>query len=185
VLILRHDNRAALHLLARLLRDAEPKARFNSVIEIQAVQALAFQAARDTPAALAALEHALTLAEPEGYVRVFVDEGEPMRSLLQRMKDEVRSARVKSYVTELLAAFPATVDLHPSALIPHPLIEPLSEREREVLNLIAAGLSNHEIADKLIISLGTVKTHINNIFGKLDAKNRTQAVARARELNLL
>jgi LuxR family maltose regulon positive regulatory protein len=192
-LIIRQNSPAALHLLTRLLRDAELKARFNSVIEIQAVRALALQAEDDTSAALSALEHALTLAEPEGYVRVFVDEGDLMRCLIAdfRLSIAERSPRLGSYVDKLLAAFPAARSTSRDPQISRPpsasanLVEPLSERELEVLRLIADGLSNHEIADKLIIGLGTVKTHINNIFGKLGVKNRTQAVTRARELNLL
>jgi LuxR family maltose regulon positive regulatory protein len=104
---------------------------------------------------------------------------------------EKQTSRLQPYVAKLLAAFPAVSLTSPDLSIGNQpaktqnLVEPLSVREIEVLRLVADGFSNHEIADKLIIGLGTVKTHINNIFGKLDVKNRTQAVARARELNLL
>jgi LuxR family maltose regulon positive regulatory protein len=193
ILIIRQDHAAALQLLSRLLRDAEPKARFNSVIEIQMLRALALQAAGNAPEALAALEQALIRAEPEGYIRTFVDEGQPMRLLIAecRMQIEKRGGALKSYVDKLLTAFLGfTLTTPASQIINQPpqinnLIEPLSDREREVLHLIADGLTNHEIAARLIIGLGTVKTHTNNIFGKLAVKNRTQAVARARELNLL
>ena len=157
------------------------------------LRALAFQTAGDAHDALAALEHALTLAEPEGYVRTFVDEGEPMRLLIADfgLLIEEQTSHLQSYVAKLLAAFPGVPLISLDSSIGNQqskiqnLVEPLSDRELEVLRLVADGLSNHEIADKLIIGLGTVKTHINNIFGKLDVKNRTQAVARARELNLL
>ena len=200
ILMIRQDSQAALQLLTRLLQDAEPKARFDSVIEIQMLRALALHAEDNTPEALIALEQALSLAEPEGYIRVFVDEGEALRWLLSefRLPIEMRSTHLHAYLDKLLAAFPepallrplshisqhtATLRGHLSA-VSH-VIEPLSDRELEVLRLIADGLSNHEIATKLVVGLGTVKTHINNIFGKLAVKNRTQAVARARELNLL
>jgi LuxR family maltose regulon positive regulatory protein len=193
VLIVQQNHQAAQQLLARLLHDAEPKARINSVIEILALQALIAHAQGNTTDAVVVIERALTLAEPEGYIRTFVDEGEPMRLLMAdyRLQLERRDGTLKSYVDKLLMAFPSVTPLAPASQIRNQqseinnLVEPLSERELEVLHLIADGLSNHEIADKLVIGLGTVKTHINNIFGKLDVKNRTQAVARARELNLL
>ncbi|MFN8597898.1 MAG: LuxR C-terminal-related transcriptional regulator [Anaerolineae bacterium] len=193
VLIVRQNSREALQLLTRLLHDAESKARFNSVIEIQMLRALAFQAEGNAHEAFTALEGALTLAEPEGYIRTFIDEGEPLRLLMADfgLLIEKRPGPLRRYVDQLLSAFPTghSTSHEPSignqqSTINH-LIEPLSDREREVLRLIADGFSNQEIAAKLIIGLGTVKTHINNIFGKLGAKNRTQAVARARELNLL
>jgi LuxR family maltose regulon positive regulatory protein len=184
VMIARQKWDDAQQLLSRLLLAAERAGRLGRVIEILALQALAAYAQGDTAGAVDALERALTLAEPEGYIRTFVDEGEPIRLLLERVKAEDRG--MKEYAAQLLAAFKVMDKLHPSAFIPQPsLVESLSERELEVLRLIADGLSNHEIADKLVIGLGTVKTHINNIFGKLDVKSRTQAVARARELNLL
>ena len=204
VLIIRHNSAAALHLLARLLRDAETEGRFNSVIEIQLLRALALQSQGDQAAACTALEHVLTLAEPEGYSRTFVDEGEPLRLLMAdcRMQIEKRDGHLKSYLDRLLAAFPAPpLTVHEPSLSSQQhlhraadavqvstvgnLIEPLSDREREVLRLVADGLSNQEIASKLIIGLGTVKTHINNLYRKLDVNSRTQALARARELKLL
>jgi LuxR family maltose regulon positive regulatory protein len=126
------------------------------------------------------------LAQPEGYVRLFVDEGEPMRLLLQRRKAE--GGRMNEYAGKLLAAFGQqniAADLHPSAFIPQPLIEPLSERELEVLRLVAQGLTNNEISQRLVLALSTVKGHNLRIFGKLQAQNRSEAVRRARELGLL
>ncbi len=182
----------ALRWLAWLLPAAEAGGRTSSVIEILILHALALQAQGDSKEALTVLERALTLAEPEGYVRIFVDEGEPMAALLGRMKadplSEGRSGRMKAYIHKLLAAFDVggqETSLHPSFLIPHPLIDPLSERELELLRLVAVGRSNQEIAQELFLALGTVKKHLNNIFGKLEAQSRTQAIVRARELNLL
>jgi LuxR family maltose regulon positive regulatory protein len=147
--------------------------------------------------AFAALDQALTLAEPQGYVRTFVDEGEPLRLLLQRMKAEGRSPSMNDYMNKLLAAFATpegqSAKVHPfdiaqdkpSSFNLQPPVEPLRDRELEVLSLIAEGRSNQEIADKLILGLSTVKTHVNNLFRKLDVSSRTQAIARARELGLL
>ncbi|MDY6875407.1 MAG: LuxR C-terminal-related transcriptional regulator [Chloroflexota bacterium] len=170
----------ALRLLARLLEAAQTAGRTGSVIEILALQALAFQAQSDLERALSALEQALSLAEPEGFVRIFLDLGEPMVRLLRRALSQ---GIAPNYVARLLAAFGEEVELTSPAM--ESLIEPLSERELEVLRLIAAGLSNPEIAEELVIAVSTVKSHTNHIYGKLGVKNRTQAVARARELDLL
>ncbi len=170
-------------LLTRLLRAAEAQNRTGSMLEILVTQALASRAQGNTPAALATLEHALTLAEPEGYVRIFVDEGEPMRLLLERMKAE--GGKMKEYIHRLLAASGARQDIHPSSFIPQPLLVPLSPRELEVLRLIAQGLSNQEIADRLFLAVSTVKGYTRTIFDKLQVQRRTEAVARARELGLL
>lgn len=174
---------AALGLLARLLAAAEAGGRAGSVIEILLLQALAHEARGDLQRALVPLERALDLAEPEGYVRSFVDEGPPLARLLERMRDEGRG--VKEYLHTLRAAFGAHLDTHPSALSPQPLVEPLSEREREVLRLIAEGLSNQELAARLYLSPHTVKVHTRNIYGKLGVTSRTQAVARGRALGIL
>jgi len=176
----------AVDLLEKLYQAAEHAGFLWLRVKTLTLQALTYHALNDTRTAFDRLGYALALAEPEGYVRVFADEGEPLRLLIldSRSLIEKQTSHLKPYVARLLAAFPAAHQVPSDPQIKN-LIEPLSDREREVLRLIADGLSNHEIADKLIIGLGTVKTHINNIFGKLDVKNRTQAVARARELNLL
>jgi len=168
----------ALTLLERLLKIAENAKRMGSLIDILTVQALAHQAQGDTEQASASLERALTLAEPEGYYRTFVEEGEPMAILLAKLE----SQQLKKYVEKLLPAFE-----HPKnvQLIPQTLIDPLSERELEVLRLVAQGLSNGEISKQLFLAMSTVKGHNLRIFGKLQAKSRTEAVARARELGLL
>jgi LuxR family maltose regulon positive regulatory protein len=141
---------------------------------------LALQAQGDLDRALALLERALSLAEPEGYVRVFVAEGEPVARLLYLAAER---GIAPAYAGRLLAALPA---LEPAVQEPQAeMLEPLSERELDVLRLIAKGLSNKEIAERLVVSLRTVKWHASNIYGKLAVKNRTQAVAKARSLGIL
>jgi LuxR family transcriptional regulator, maltose regulon positive regulatory protein len=171
-----HD---AKGLLERLLQAAEEGRRMGSVIEISVLLALAHAAQRDISLALASLGRALTLAGPEGYVRIFVDEGEPMRSLLREA--ESRNIQVK-YVSKLLAAFgEADYRLPFSPALP----EQLSRREIEILRLIKSGLSNRLIAKALTVEESTIKTHINNLYGKLGVQSRTQAIGRAAELSLL
>ncbi|RPI50092.1 MAG: hypothetical protein EHM56_11410 [Chloroflexi bacterium] len=174
VLLAEGSHGAALALSDRLLQQAQTAGRNGRAIEVLILQALAFQGSNDTPQALAALDRALTLARPEGYIRVFIDEGRPMMQLL----NQARSHRLGAgYAAQLLLSTRL-----PSA---QPLIELLTAREIEVLKLIESGLSNDEIASRLVISLATVKRHISNIYGKLDVPSRTQAVFRARELRLL
>jgi LuxR family transcriptional regulator, maltose regulon positive regulatory protein len=174
----------AIRLLERLLRAAEAGQRTGSVIEILVLQALALQARDDVPAALASLQRALTLAEPEGYVRIFVDEGPPMASLLSAFMKQGAAAKhgiAPSYVRRLLAAINKTEDSTPAT---QGLIEPLSERELEVLRLLGTDLGGPEIARELVVSLNTVRTHTKNIYAKLGVNNRRAAVRRARELDL-
>ncbi|HLE29010.1 MAG TPA: LuxR C-terminal-related transcriptional regulator [Anaerolineales bacterium] len=169
----------ALALLESALPIAEKMKRIGLVIEYEILIALAAQALGQTGKAMQALERAMTLAEPEGFVRIFVDEGKPMARLLY----EAASQRTKpEYAGRLLAAFPIATPSRPKHA---EMIEPLSARELEVLRLIAEGLSNEEIAQRLVLSLPTVKWHTGNIYGKLSVKNRTEAVAKARSLGLL
>ena len=170
-----HD---ATRLLERLLRAAEEGARTGSVIEILVLQALAHQLRDDIPAALACLERALALAEPEGYVRIFVDEGPPMASVLRAA---AKQGIAPSYVRRLLAAVNTTEDSTP---VSQALIDPLSERELDVLRLLGTDLDGPEIARELIVSLNTVRTHTKNIYAKLGVNNRRAAVRRAKELDL-
>lgn len=178
-----HD---ALSLLKRLLKAAEDQNRMGSILEILIVTALAYHALGNTSQAFSSLEHALILAEPEGFVRIFVGEGEPMRSLLADFKRSLeKQARGKShelveYVNKLLSTFAEPKEKQQSKLV-----GPLSKRELEILQLIAQGLSNSEISKRLFLALNTVKGHNRIIFDKLQAQNRTEAVARARELGLL
>ena len=177
-------------LLERLLKAAEEGGRKGSVIEILVLQAIAYHAQGDLPAALLPLQHALALAEPEGYVRMFLDEGSSMMQLLREASAREIMPRqgLPTYTDKLLAAFEAEKrksedkpDLPPA----QPLIEPLSQRELEILQLIAQGLSNREIGERLFLALDTVKGHNRKIFDKLQVQSRTEAVARARELGLL
>jgi LuxR family maltose regulon positive regulatory protein len=172
-------------LLTRLLQAAEAQKRRGSALDILLVQALAHEAQGNRPQALTALERALSLAEPEGYVRIFVDEGEEMRLLIEQLSRN-RDHPLSDYVDKLLAAFthPGTV---PKSAIIHQksdMIEPLSERELEVLKLLRSELSGPEIAGQLIVSVNTLRTHTKNIFNKLGVNNRRAAVRRAKELDL-
>ncbi|MBK7318822.1 LuxR C-terminal-related transcriptional regulator [Candidatus Villigracilis affinis] len=180
-----------LKLLEGQLKLAQKQNRLHSQIEILVLQAFALQAKGESAQAISSLEKALSLAEPEGYLRIFVNEGEFLRLLIL----DVRSAIEKSpyflfgYVEKLLAEFPQPTELQiQKSKFENPkpeLIDPLSDRELEVLRLIAQGLSNQEITQKLVVTLSTVKGHNLRIFAKLQAKSRTEAVARARELGLL
>jgi LuxR family transcriptional regulator, maltose regulon positive regulatory protein len=169
----------AVGLLERLLESAEQGDRTGGIIEILVLQALAEQMRGGVPAALAPLERALTLAEPEGYVRTLVDEGRPMADLLAAA---VKRRTAPNYVRRLLTAFGDTEDTTTATQV---LIEPLSERELDVLRMLATDLAGPEIARQLIVSLNTVRTHTKNIYVKLGVNNRRAAVRRAEELDLL
>jgi LuxR family maltose regulon positive regulatory protein len=170
----------AMTRLERLLQTAEAQGRTDITIEAQILKALAQWQRGDRIEAATSLERALRLAEPEGYVRRFVDYGLPMARLLQ----ETRARSVMpDYVERLLAACNADPDFGDTAT--RVLPEPLTAREGEVLELLAAGLTNPEIAEQLVISAQTVKKHAGNIYGKLGVHTRTEAVTRARELSLL
>jgi LuxR family maltose regulon positive regulatory protein len=183
----------AVELLDRLLDDAEAKARMGSVLDILIVRALAQWRQETHTDALLTLERALILAAPEGFIRRFVDEGPVMAAMLQAAQAR---GIAPDYSTRLLAAFPRTegrglrtesAEATHAALSPRPsaLVEPLSARELEVLRLIASGKSNAEVARTLVIAISTVKTHTNSIFSKLQVTSRTQAIALARDLQLL
>jgi LuxR family maltose regulon positive regulatory protein len=168
----------ALTLLKRVIEPAETEGRTGDLIEALALRSLGCWNGGDRGGALTGLGHALQLAEPEGYIRLFADLGRPMAELL-------REARARSvmpdYVDRLLAAFDVTL----ATSADHRLPEPLSVREKEILKFLAAGLTNREIADRLVISPETVKKHSASIYAKLAVGNRTEAAARARELQLL
>ncbi len=190
-----------LALLDPLLPGMEREGRIEVVIQIQVLRALAFQATGHPEQALKTLEHALTLAEPSGYIRTFADEGERMRSLIARMLTsedfrnplfrglQIVNQKLCSYADRLLAAFDHAPSLRsPRAEIRHlqsEIVEPLSEREIEVLRLLAAGQSNPEIAQALYVAVSTVRSHAKSIYGKLNVHGRWEAVQRAKELGLL
>ena len=178
-------------LLERLLAAAESQKRTGSVIEILLTQALVHQAQNNRSQSLAALERALALAEPEGYRRIFVDEGEAMRLLLLKFRssnEKQATLSLRGYVDNIVAAIsPPAAIISKSAVTSqgNVIIEPLTNRELEILCLIAEGHSNAAISRRLYLALSTVKGHNLRIFDKLQAQNRTEAVARARELGLL
>jgi LuxR family transcriptional regulator, maltose regulon positive regulatory protein len=187
---LRFENPEVHNLLERLLTLAESQNRLGSVIEILLTQSLAYRAQSRQPEALAALKRALTLAAPQGYLRTFVDEGEQMRLLIGdfRLKITNSTHPLFAYANKLLATFLPAAEAIAQSKIENQnseIFEPLTERELEVLRLVAQGLSNAEISQRLYLALSTVKGHNQRIFDKLQAQNRTEAVVRARELGLL
>jgi LuxR family maltose regulon positive regulatory protein len=186
ILIAQKQFDEAIGLLQRLLEATEIGGRISRMIEILTLQALVYQAKGEPSQAISTLEQALNLAGPEGFIRTFVDEGLPMARLLYEALDREIAP---DYVRRLLAAFPVTKPKGTASIKSQvdqsELIEPLSEREIEVLQLIAKGLTNRVIATRLVLSVHTVKTHSRNIYGKLGVNNRTQAVNRARSLGIL
>jgi LuxR family maltose regulon positive regulatory protein len=192
VLLAQHQPTVALQRLELVLERATSGWRWNHVIEVRLLQALAYQMCQQEALALSVLLEALYLAEPEGYVRRFVDEGAPMAGLLSRLREEQRDAKLTSYLDRLLAAFPQQSNVRQSSpkragkhSTARSLSASLSERELEVLRLLARGASNQEIAQELAIVVDTVKRHVSQIFSKLGVKNRVQAVRQARALGLL
>jgi LuxR family maltose regulon positive regulatory protein len=178
----------ALDLLAQIYESARRVQGIGLMIEARSAQALIYQAQGKLEHALDVLGDALAMSEPEGYVRTYADRGVPMAQLLSQA---AARGMMPDYTAKLLAAFgtqaPQSAQKPRSGISPppQPLVEPLSPRELEVLELIAQGLSNREICERLFLALSTVKGHNRNIYGKLQVQSRTQAVARARELGLL
>jgi LuxR family maltose regulon positive regulatory protein len=169
----------SLQLLHSLIADAEGMGRTRSMIEILTLQSLAYEQQGNTEEALTNIRHVLSLAEPGGFIRIFVDEGKPMSTLLRHAASR---GIFTHYVSRLLSAFSDSG--HFSLATSQPLIDPLSERELEVLRLIAQGLSNHEIATELFVAVSTVKTHVKSIYRKLNVGNRFEAIERVRDLSL-
>ena len=180
-------------ILDQLFQAAEENKRTGDLIEILIQQASYWYALNKKDHALQLIERALTLAKSEGFVRSFVDEGEPIRSLLLECQSSINtrigvaidneSLRLLTYTDKLLAAFSQLAPMEKIKVEPN--IEPLSEREFDILRLIATGRSNNEIAEILVIALSTVKSHINNLYGKLGTNRRTEAISIARDLGLL
>jgi LuxR family maltose regulon positive regulatory protein len=175
LLLAQNEKAAAMQKLQELYEIATQAGCGSGTIEVRALQALA----APTPAeALHFLEEALKLAQGEGFLQTFLDKGEPMKALLEKLKPQ--GGALKEYIRSILAAFGKTGRMPTT----QPLIEPLSERELDVLRLVAEGMSNGEIAKRLVVSVGTVKSHVHSIIEKLEVQSRTQAVARARDLKL-
>jgi LuxR family maltose regulon positive regulatory protein len=184
------ETKTALEILEHWQPHAKTAGRMTQFVEICVLKALGLQAQGDTSAALASLEQSLWLAEPEGYVQMFLEAGAPMAGLVRRA---VEAGIAPGYASRLLAAFEATPeDDRQSAKddgSPRQadlwLAEPLTPRELEVLHLIGAGYSNQQIAESLVITVNTVKKHTSGIYSKLGVHSRTQAVAQARDLGLI
>ena len=194
VLLAQERPAEALALLDRLHAAAAAQDRTGSLIEIGALRALALAASSQATDAVNVLADALTLACPRGYVRVFADEGPPMAALLGRLIAAQRAGPSGSgfqaaasvplgCLARLRSAFGAEPAAPHAAAVPG-LIDPLTSRELEVLQMLAAGKSNQAIAGQLVVTLDTVKKHVSHVLGKLGAANRTEAVSRARELGL-
>lgn len=197
VLLAQNNHGEALDLLSHLEETARAAGRMGRVIEILLLQALALREIGDSEQARLALTKCLTLAEPEGYLRIFLDEGQPMQMLLAQWLAHAGAGQLRDYAISLLSQFeiePFGIATAKDKGFParaafaspgQSLAEPLSERELEVLHLIALGRTNQEIARQLIVAPGTIKSHTASIYRKLDVANRTEAVARARQLGIL
>jgi LuxR family maltose regulon positive regulatory protein len=178
-----------IRLLTRLEESAESGGRTGRLIEILILKALTLQILGETAQALAALEKSLSQAEPEGYIRIFMHEGPPMQRLLAQWSAHAGANPLRDYAIRLLTQFDA--EPHTIAVASEKgssggdLVEPLSQRELEVLHLMALGKTNQEIAGQLFVAPGTIKAHAASIYRKLDVTNRTEAVARARQLGIL
>ena len=187
------DFKGSVDFVNRLMPEAEQEGRRGRLGEMAMLRALALRAEGKTTQALESLQHALTLAQVGGHIRLFLDEGAAMAELLQLA---LSRGIVPEYGARLLAAFHGmeareqSTEALPSArsvLSPHPsaLLEPLTDREQEVLRLLAAGMSSPEIAQHFVVSINTVKTQIRSIYGKLDVHSRDEAIAKARALRLI
>jgi LuxR family maltose regulon positive regulatory protein len=189
VLIAQNKPNEAIGLLSHLEETARSAGRMGRVIEILLLEALAMQEMSDSEHAILALTKCLTLAEPEGYVRVFLDEGRPMQLLLAQWLAHAGSSPLRDYAIHLLSQFDAephgVMAAQEKASPAGNLIEPLSQREKEVLSLMGTGFSNRQIAENLVLSEGTIKFHVHNILQKLEVHSRTAALVRAKELKLI
>jgi LuxR family maltose regulon positive regulatory protein len=191
ILLAKDQPATALQRLEPVVERATAGQRWGHVIEIRLLQALAHQKFHEESQALVALSEAVRLGEPEGYIRSFVEEGEAMAVLLRKLREEQRKVGPTPYLDRVLAAFcqPGQKQVSQSKRMAkqtqvQSLLEPLSERELQVLQLLEKGASNLEIAQELVIVVDTVKRHVSHIFAKLGVQNRVQAVRQAHELGL-
>jgi LuxR family maltose regulon positive regulatory protein len=192
ILLAKDRPTAVLQHLEPVLERATTGQRWGHVIEIRLLQALAYQRLNEQSQALEALSEAIRLAWPEGYFRCFIEEGLLMAELLYKLRKQQRKVGETFYLDRVLAAFPKPSQMPPSPskrrtkqTTTQPLLEPLSERELQVLQLMAKGAANQEIAQELVIAVDTVKRHVSHIFAKLGVRNRVQAARQAQELGLL
>jgi LuxR family maltose regulon positive regulatory protein len=184
--IAQQNYQKALDQINELIPRAEQMKRFGNVIDALVLKAVVYFSNNQRQEAQDALQKALALAEPEQYCRIFIDKGEPIRQLLLTLQQTNQPPNLQTYITQLLAAFESPVSSRQSSIIyPQSSIDPLSERELEVLQLIVAGYTNRQIADQLFVAQSTIKTHINNIYSKLDVSSRSEAITRAQELRLI
>ena len=181
ILILQGRFNDALGLLNRLIAEDEKTGRILNQIETLVLKALVLNKINNGTESIVTIQKALSLAEPGGYTRVFIDEGPPIAKLLERIIDTEDNDIPKAFVKNLLAA----LRLFQIAKSDNSLFERLSERELEVLRFIASGLTNKKTSEELFISVSTVKTHLQNIYGRLNVHSRTEAIVKARELGLL
>ncbi|MCA9910400.1 MAG: tetratricopeptide repeat protein, partial [Anaerolineae bacterium] len=179
----------AIQLLSELEAHAQAGGRTGRLLGIMILKAFALQMLGDPEAALALLATCLTLAEPEGYARSFLDEGQPMQLMLAQWLAHAEPGPIRDYANRLLAEFghaSPVIEAAPAKTSPNErLIEPLSQRELEVLHIMALGKTNQQIAEQLVVARGTIKAHTASIYRKLDVANRTEAIARARQLGIL
>jgi LuxR family transcriptional regulator, maltose regulon positive regulatory protein len=189
ILLAKGASKEAILLLNLLADTAEKEGRKGSLLEIRILRAIALRTNGDTTRATAEIESALALAEPEGYIRTLVDEGQPLQELLVLYLARARSGRLRDYTTHVLAQMDGSLKTitpeREESSANSQLVDPLSPRELEVLHLMSLGKTNQEIANTLIVARGTIKAQAVSIFRKLDAANRTEAVARARQLGIL
>jgi LuxR family maltose regulon positive regulatory protein len=192
VLLAQGDSSAALAVLEPFRQQMEARGWADERLKAMVLQAVALYLKGEKAPAAQVLAEALALAEPGGFIRLFVDEGEPMRLLIDdfRLQIEKQSRghdhQLIGYVDKLLAAFMRPAAPQPAiSNLQSAMVEPLSQRELKILELIAQGLSNREIGERLFLALDTVKGHNRKIFDKLQVQSRTEAIARARELGLL
>ncbi len=176
IYLARHKKKEAAQRLSELYNIASQKSCGAGMVEIRLLQAMA---AESPQGALQFMKKALKMAQPEGFIRIFVNQGEPVKKLLERLKSQ--GGDMKEYILTLLASFGETSKVSAS----RGLVEPLSERELDVLRLLEQGLSNGEIARRLVVTTGTVKSHVHNIINKLEVSNRAQAVVQAKALKLI
>ena len=183
--IARQDYQDALDRIDELIPRAEEMKRLGNIIDALVLKAAVHFSSNRLQEAQTALQKALILAEPEKYCRIFIDKGEPIRQLLLTLQQTSQPANLPTYISQLLTAFQSSERKYPVSTLQASLVDPLSERELEVLQYIAAGCTNRQIADQLFVAQSTVKTHINNIYSKLGVSDRAEAISQAHALGII